>query len=136
MNVLYILDIFKQAKSKSDVCRLMGWHINGTGLRKVNQLIKELNPDMSHFDNWKHGEGSRRYRHICFEHFDHVCIIPGCGWDIVVDVHHVDGNHENNSPENLVPLCPNHHKLIHMNEGEEIREIVKDLLTRTFLGVK
>jgi len=24
-------------------------------------------------------------------------------------LHHIDENHDNNAPENLIPLCPNHH---------------------------
>jgi predicted restriction endonuclease len=42
------------------------------------------------------------------------CIV--CGFDKVVDVHHVDGNHGNNDYKNLVPLCPNHHQLFHSNK--------------------
>ena len=39
------------------------------------------------------------------------CII--CGFDKVVDLHHVDQNTKNNSERNLVGLCPNHHKMLH-----------------------
>ncbi len=175
-----ILEVFAKAKSKSDVCRLMGWSINGTGLRRVNGLISEISPDISHFDNGKSkrikwrivnkecpvcntlfeaqeghprekqtcscscsntffrsgqnnpnykdgSRGERVYRTICFEHYEYICSIPGCDWDIVVDVHHIDGNHDNNDLSNLIPLCPNHHKLVHMNQGEEIRKLVKSI---------
>ena len=40
------------------------------------------------------------------------CII--CGFDKAVELHHIDRNHSNNSKENLVGICPNHHKMIHM----------------------
>ena len=36
-----------------------------------------------------------------------------CGFDKVVDLHHLDENRKNNSRENLVGLCPNHHKMFH-----------------------
>ncbi|MDI6737789.1 MAG: hypothetical protein QME12_04715 [Nanoarchaeota archaeon] len=36
-----------------------------------------------------------------------------CGFDKVVDLHHLDMNKKNNSKENLVGLCPNHHKMLH-----------------------
>src|SRR3989304_1924875 len=39
------------------------------------------------------------------------CVI--CGFDKIVDLHHLDENHENNSKTNLVGLCPNHHKMFH-----------------------
>lgn len=36
-----------------------------------------------------------------------------CGFDEVLDLHHADQNHHNNSPENLVVLCPNCHAKVH-----------------------
>ena len=39
------------------------------------------------------------------------CLV--CGLDKIVDLHHIDCNHKNNSEENLVGLCPNHHKMYH-----------------------
>ena len=39
------------------------------------------------------------------------CII--CDFDKIVEIHHIDHNHKNSSPENLVGLCPNCHKMIH-----------------------
>ena len=40
------------------------------------------------------------------------CII--CGFDAVVEIHHIDGNHKNSDINNLTGLCPNHHKMVHM----------------------
>lgn len=36
-----------------------------------------------------------------------------CGFDKIVDIHHIDLNTTNNSPKNLIGLCPNHHRMIH-----------------------
>lgn len=36
-----------------------------------------------------------------------------CDFDKIIDLHHLDGNHQNNSEDNLIGLCPNHHKMIH-----------------------
>jgi len=53
------------------------------------------------------------------------CII--CGFDKVVDLHHLDENRENNSEENLVGLCPNHHKMLHdFRYRKEIRVKLKE----------
>lgn len=38
------------------------------------------------------------------------CVI--CGFEYS-DVHHIDEDHGNNSPDNLIALCPNHHRLVH-----------------------
>lgn len=39
------------------------------------------------------------------------CVI--CGFEYS-DIHHIDGNHDNNKISNLICLCPNHHRLIHL----------------------
>jgi len=36
-----------------------------------------------------------------------------CNFEKIVELHHLDGKKENNSKENLIGLCPNHHKMIH-----------------------
>ena len=49
-----------------------------------------------------------------------------CGFDKIVDLHHLDSNHKNNSIENFVGLCPNHHKMIHTLRFKElILELIK-----------
>ena len=49
-----------------------------------------------------------------------------CGFSKVVQLHHLDGNTKNNERENIVGLCPNCHRLIHMYDFyEEIRDILK-----------
>ena len=37
------------------------------------------------------------------------CVL--CGFTPIVDIFHLDLNKENNQPENLVGLCPNHHRM-------------------------
>lgn len=39
------------------------------------------------------------------------CVL--CGFDKIVDLHHIDLNKHNKSPKNLIGLCPNHHRMIH-----------------------
>lgn len=78
----------------------------------------------------KHGgyEGDKQdpaYRAICFKHYKQECTI--CGWGISVDVHHIDGDHNNDDPSNLIPLCPNHHRMAHMREYKD--QINKILVT-------
>jgi predicted HNH restriction endonuclease len=43
-----------------------------------------------------------------------------CGENKIVSVHHYDENHNNNSIENLIPLCPTHHQYIHSKYKDEI----------------
>ena len=60
------------------------------------------------------------YRSICFANHKKECII--CKEKLAVAVHHYDGNHDNNIPENLVPLCPTHHLYWHSNNRGIIKE--------------
>jgi len=50
-----------------------------------------------------------------------------CGFDKIVALHHLDKNHENRSEQNLVGLCPNHHRMIHKAEYQaEIFQKLKE----------
>lgn len=72
-------------------------------------------------ENWKN------YRTICFKYWKKECIL--CGFDKVVEVHHLDYNNKNNDKNNLVPVCPNHHQMIHTNEwGEQTVNEIKEKL--------
>ena len=64
------------------------------------------------------------YRRICFSYYPFECLV--CGENKVVEVHHLDKNHENNKIENLVPLCPTHHDYMHFGYGELIQPIIDE----------
>lgn len=57
---------------------------------------------------WKGGRGSKYYRPLCFKHHGNSCV--HCGADENVEVHHIDGDRDNNSPENLRPVCKSCHR--------------------------
>jgi hypothetical protein len=44
-----IVDAFTKARSRSDVCRILGFSINGAGLRKVNKWKDEYLINIDHF---------------------------------------------------------------------------------------
>ncbi len=53
------------------------------------------------------------------------CII--CGFNEAVDLHHIDKNRKNNSRENLVGLCPNHHRMVHMDKhSKEVMQMIME----------
>jgi ribosomal protein L37E len=53
------------------------------------------------------------------------CVV--CGFDKVVDLHHLNQNKGDNSEKNLIGLCPNHHKMIHnYNFREEMFNALKE----------
>lgn len=59
-----------------------------------------------------------QYTTICFKYHKKECVI--CGESRIVEVHHYDENHQNNSPENLIPLCPTHHRLFHSRYRQDV----------------
>jgi len=68
--------------------------------------------------NWKQDS----YRTTCFQHHEKKCVV--CGEQNIVEVHHLDEDKQNNSPENLIPLCPTHHQYWHSNHKEKVESIV------------
>lgn len=73
------------------------------------------------------------YQYICFAHHDKKCVV--CGEDKIVAVHHYNENHNDDRPENLVPLCPTHHQYMHSRYKEEILYIVEDYVNKFKLGL-
>lgn len=50
----------------------------------------------------------KTYRDRAIREYGHAC--TRCGYSLIVDVHHIDGNHQNNELSNLDVLCPNCHR--------------------------
>lgn len=53
-----------------------------------------------------------------FKYKKENCEICGCVTDL--EVHHIDKNHENNDPENLMTLCESCHQLVHSQNLQTI----------------
>lgn len=106
-------------KPKKGICKRCG---------KEKQLhAKEVCPGcyttifrLQYNKNWnyqnRHNISLELYRKITKK-----CVV--CNFDKIIDLHHLDCNKENNSEENLIGLCPNHHKMIHHNEFRQ--EVIK-----------
>ena len=79
---------------------------------------------------WQETHKSRtltHYKKICFTEWEQKCAV--CGFDKIISVHHIDHNHNNNDVKNLIPLCPNHHQMVHTNEyGDEMELIIAEIL--------
>lgn len=64
---------------------------------------------------WKNN--ATHYRTIALNNHEKKCVV--CGFDKVVAIHHIDENKKNNDPTNLIPLCPNHHEMVHNNNWKQ-----------------
>lgn len=51
-----------------------------------------------------------------------------CGFDKIVAIHHIDENHDNDDPQNLIPLCPNHHEMVHSKWKDEVVPLIGPLV--------
>ena len=71
---------------------------------------------------WK--DNATGYRSIAFQHHEKECVV--CGFNKIVAVHHIDENRSNNHPSNLIPLCPNHHEMVHSKWKEEIAPYIEE----------
>lgn len=57
------------------------------------------------------------------------CII--CKENRIIEIHHYDFNHNNNEPQNLIPLCPTHHQLCHSKYYNDIKEQIDNYVKQT-----
>ena len=83
-----------------------------------NLFFKEKQQDARE----KSDKVKRNYRTIGLKYHGRKCIV--CGEELAVCIHHYDGDHRNNSPENLVPLCPTHHVYWHSKNRYLIEDCV------------
>lgn len=63
------------------------------------------------------------FRWVCFQHHERKCIV--CGEDGALDVHHLNEIETDQSPENVVPLCPTHHRYLHSHWPEDVQPAIE-----------
>ena len=73
--------------------------------------------------NWK----GKSYRKMTFKVYGHKCFV--CDERKILDVHHRDGNHNNNTIENLLPMCPTHHRYLHSKYRQEVETKINENLS-------
>jgi hypothetical protein len=71
----------------------------------------------------------RKARRRLFVECGYRCSVPHCHNDSALDFHHIDGNPENNLPDNLIVFCSNHHRLTSAGKIDSLacREMKKAL---------
>lgn len=91
-----VIERAKQFPSKSEYfCTRSCANHRGTGLEWENTVNRTMT----------------RYNTICFTHHEKKCVV--CAECLIVAAHHLDGDHHNDDPANLIPLCPTHHQYWH-----------------------
>ena len=112
--------VWKPKLIKCDRCgRMLPMHAKG--------FCKSCYIFIFHLDKVK-AHNYRKWHNIDLETYRKVtqkCIL--CGFDKIVDLHHLDENRQNNSESNFIGLCPNHHKMLHdFRYKEEMMAVLRE----------
>lgn len=84
------------------------------------QFVFRLEPNKAWNHKKNYGIDMQLYKKITSK-----CVI--CSFSKIVELHHLDGNKENNSESNLIGVCPNHHRMIHEYKyRQEMLKILKE----------
>ncbi len=122
-------EIIKDSFSNREVARKLGYSDNGGGtMQSLKKMYEELEFDTSHFLG--QGWNKENYNYDSFNNFSykkkgkttvtlliklrgHQCekckLTEWLNMPINLEVHHIDGNRNNNHLDNLILLCPNCH---------------------------
>ncbi len=73
-------------------------------------------------------QGKLTYKTIAAMHHEMICVV--CGESKIVAIHHLDCNHKNNDPKNLIPLCPTHHQYYHSKYKDHVEEKINEYLAK------
>lgn len=137
-----IQEYVKESDSLSEVLRKLNIPIQGNNIGTLRKRIEEYHIDISHFtygnkrktgilkrdindylnNNVYISSAKLRNRLIQEGYKENKCEKCGCTeWldnPIVIQLHHIDGNHTNNAIENLQMLCPNCHSITENYSGK------------------
>lgn len=146
------IEIVKRCFSIADFCREVGWVPRGDNYKIFHKYVKEYNLDTSHFNGIKSNIGNRlnKSKEMSFEEYSkneyarsstlvkklikenlkewrcECCKnTEWLGEKIPLELHHNDGNHFNNSLENLTLLCPNCHAKTDNYRGKKMKKNVE-----------
>lgn len=110
------------------VCQCCSKEFTWTGREFTKEFVRARFCSRSCANNRQNwwNDNATHYRTIAFRHWEKECAI--CGFDKIVAIHHLDENRKNNDPKNLIPLCPNHHEMVHSKWKSELDPIINSLV--------
>lgn len=120
---------YGELKEHTKVCKCCGKDFIFEGRIKTKAYERKLYCSRSCANNRQEwwDKNATNYRTIAFQDWKKECAI--CGFDKIVAVHHIDEDHSNNNRENLIPLCPNHHEMVHSKKyNAEVNKLIGELV--------
>lgn len=122
----------KRKKEKIYYCKNCGKELNNRQKSYCNSECQSIYQYNVYIKRWKDGienglkgkyQLSNHIKKYIYDKFDNKCCV--CGWHetnkftgkVPLEIHHIDGNYENNSEDNLQLLCPNCHSLTETYKG-------------------
>ena len=147
----FLESIVQKCSSFAEVLREIGLADKGSNFKTLQKYINKYNIDVSHLTGrtWNKGLSyTNKASYVKLEdilkentHFkSHIlklrlvaeglkeykceqcgCNGEWCGKPITLELHHINGNHYDNSLSNLQILCPNCHSLTYNNSGKAVR---------------
>ena len=129
-----IREIFQNSTSYGEASIKFGYSRGGSANETMKKVIKQVEIDDSHFTGQSHQKNTGSYR-VSIEdylnnsrkikshalrlrllaegYFEHRCqhcnLTEWLGKPIPLELHHIDGKHQNNELSNLEIICPNCH---------------------------
>ena len=105
--IIYYLNSSTYLQWAKEEARISGWDVienseSKGGGKKNDGNVSKVRP------NSRYG----KYRNL-FARAGHVCEVPTCNFDEVLEIHHIIPRSKggSNDVSNLIILCPNHHSL-------------------------
>ena len=143
--------IINKCNSKAKVLKELGLSAIGGNYNTLNNLIKKYNLDISHFKGCGWKKNKKGTNDVCFFKLNDVLQnqtsyksssllkrlisnqikeykCENCGiveWNnkpISLELHHIDGDHNNNFLDNLQILCPNCHSQTFNYRGRNVKK--------------
>jgi len=83
-------------------------------------------------NHWMYKTGKSSYRNLGLNTYGHKCAV--CDESLLVQVHHIDKDRDNNSIDNLIVLCPTHHEYLHSEHIDVIKPLIDEYLLTRFIN--
>lgn len=151
-----ICDLIKESENINQVCKKLNKRATNNNYKKIQDIIEKYNIDISHF-NATNSQTNKSIKYTDQEifrnngrvyntnllkkrlfnndHKEYKC--EKCGLDswlgenIVLQIHHINGNRYDNTLENLLILCPNCHSQTNNFCSSKNKKILHDDVNTT-----